>query len=42
MNGAPKERDLLLLKHELLENQLETEYNNTRRRFFCVGHNHDM
>ena len=27
--GTPKERDLLLLKHELLENQIEKEYNIT-------------
>ncbi len=28
-NGAPEERDLLLLQHELLESQLEKEYNLT-------------
>lgn len=29
VKGNPKERDLLLLKHELLENQIEKEYNLT-------------
>lgn len=29
VNGCPKERDLLLLRHELLESQLEMEYNIT-------------
>ena len=29
VKGDPKERDILLLKHELLESQLEKEYNLT-------------